>query len=213
MFTGLIKKTGKLLRLERVGDAARLTVSHSPWDGPIESGESIAVQGICLTVTIAAASETSFDVLHETLKRTTLGEKQTGDILNLERAMTLNDRLGGHIVTGHIDGMGVIRNIKHVNRDWIISVVPDMEMSARIVEKGSVAIDGVSLTVATVSETSFDVHIIPTTGEGTSLKTLKTGDKVNLELDIIGKYVESYLKAARSSGVTVELLNKSGFIR
>jgi riboflavin synthase len=155
-------------------------------------GESISVSGACLTVTGISGSMTEFEVLAETADKTTLSHKNTGSILNLERALKAGDRLGGHIVTGHIDGIGRALDIERSGEDHILTVKCGPDIIYGIVSKGSVAIDGISLTVAGCDSGTFSVHIIPTTWTATGMAVMRTGDPVNIETDIIGKYIRKY---------------------
>jgi riboflavin synthase len=212
MFTGLIQQVGSLAGKKSRSDGMSLVIRHAPWDSPLGMGESVAVQGVCLTVTSLHAGEFSCDVLAETLKKTTLGNIPSGAKLNLERALRADERLGGHIVTGHIDGPGKVLSIEQKGDDWILEVACGDELLAGIVSKGSIAIDGVSLTVADLRRKSFTVHLIPQTWSHTSLQALKTGRDVNLETDIIGKYVQQYLGRMKGGGgVTMEKLQAAGF--
>lgn len=213
MFTGLIESVGKLKSANRSQGGAALEISCPEWDEPLKLGDSVAVQGACLTVTACDATSFVCDVLDETLDRTNLGGKAAGDVLNLERAMKLGDRLGGHFVTGHVDAIGTIAAIRMVGRDRIVAVKCDSESVAGIVEKGSVAIDGISLTVSAVSESGFEVNIIPFSWEHTSLSARRVGDLVNLETDMLGKYVAKYLmNSSASAGVGMNTLASAGFL-
>jgi riboflavin synthase len=212
MFTGLIQQVGSLAGKKPRRDGMSLVIRHAPWDSPLGVGESVAVQGACLTVTSLHAGEFSCDVLAETLKKTTLGDMSPGAKLNLERALRADERLGGHIVTGHIDGPGKVLSLAQKGADWILEVACGDELLSGIVSKGSIAIDGVSLTVADLRQKSFTVHLIPQTWSHTSLQALKTGREVNLETDIIGKYVQRYLgRMQGNKGVTMEKLQAAGF--
>jgi len=212
MFTGLIQQIGTLAGKKPRGDGMSLVIRHEPWESPLVLGESVAVQGACLTVTTLHAGEFTCDVLAETLKKTTLGASSPGAKLNLERALRADERLGGHIVTGHIDGPGTVLAIEQKGADWIVEVACGDELLTGIVPKGSIAIDGVSLTVADLRPKSFTVHLIPHTWTHTSLHALKTGRQVNLETDIIGKYVQRYLSRMQGGkGVTMEKLLSAGF--
>lgn len=212
MFTGLVQQVGTLAAKKARGDGKSLVIRHSTWDSPLVMGESIAVQGACLTVAAIRTGEFACDVLSETLDKTTLGELPTGAKVNLERALRADERLGGHIVTGHIDGPGKVLALAQKGVDWILEVACDDELLAGIVPKGSVAIDGVSLTVADLRAKSFTVHLIPHTWSHTSLHALQVGRVVNLETDVIGKYVQRYLgRMQGAKGVTMETLRAAGF--
>jgi riboflavin synthase len=212
MFTGIIQQVGTLSGKKARGDGMSLVIRHEPWDTALGVGESVAVQGACLTVTSFHAGEFSCDVLAETLKKTTLGDISPGAKLNLERALRADERLGGHIVTGHIDGPGKVLSIEQKGADWILEVVCGDELLTGIVSKGSITIDGVSLTVAELRDKSFVVHLIPQTWSHTSLQALRKGYRVNLETDLIGKYVQRTLvRMQGGKGVTMEKLQAAGF--
>ncbi|MBT3191658.1 MAG: riboflavin synthase [Verrucomicrobia bacterium] len=213
MFTGLIEAVGELKRFERSQGGASLVIACPAWDVPLVLGESVAVQGACLTVT--AYDDTSFtcDILDETLTRTNLSQKAAGAALNLERALKLGDRLGGHMVSGHIDAVGRIAEIQPAGRDRVVTVSCEPEIVAGIVEKGSISIDGISLTVSMVSADRFAVNIIPFSWDHTSLRERRAGDSVNLETDMFGKYVQRYLSSVpTSTGVDLASLASAGFL-
>jgi riboflavin synthase len=213
MFTGLIQQVGTLAGKKTRGEGMSLVIRHTPWETPLVVGESVAVQGACLTVTSLHAGEFTCDVLAETLKKTTLGGTSAGAKLNLERALRADERLGGHIVTGHVDGPGTVEAIAQKGADWILEITCGDELLSGIVPKGSIAIDGVSLTVADLRPKSFTVYLIPHTWSHTSLHALKTGRQVNLETDLIGKYVQRYLgRMQGGKGVTMETLRSAGFM-
>lgn len=217
MFTGIIEETGTVTAIRKGAHSAVLTIQARKILTDIRLGDSIAVNGVCLTVTAYNQSGFSADVMHETLQRTALGQLHSGAEVNLERAMAANGRFGGHIVSGHIDGTGVIQNIRQDdNAIWYtISAAPSV--LRYIVEKGSVAIDGISLTVAAVTEDSFSVSIIPHTAAQTTLSAQAKGNTVNLETDCIGKYVEKLLGLAapvqkQQTTITLDLLARSGYL-
>ena len=217
MFTGIIEETGTVTAIRKGAHSAVLTIQARKILTDIHLGDSIAVNGVCLTVTAYNQSGFSADVMHETLQRTALGQLHSGAEVNLERAMAANGRFGGHIVSGHIDGTGVIQNIRQDdNAIWYtISAAPSV--LRYIVEKGSVAIDGISLTVAAVTEDSFSVSIIPHTAAQTTLSAQTKGNIVNLETDCIGKYVEKLLGLAapvqkQQTTITLDLLARSGYL-
>jgi len=183
------------------------------WNPALTLGESVAVQGICLTVAAVASETVVFDVLEETLARTNLSAKPSGALLNLERALRVGDALGGHLVTGHVDATGTVRWIRSVGRDREVRIACAAEWLAGMVPKGSVALDGVSLTIVDLNADSFSVHIIPHTWQATSFSRLAVGDAVNIETDILGKYVARYLqKGHNGTGLTMEAIQKAGFI-
>lgn len=212
MFTGIIEETGKIAKVQKGRRSSILTIEASlvPSDG--KPGDSIAVNGVCLTATAVTHTYFTADVMHETLDRSSLGKLHPGCLVNLERAMKMDGRFGGHIVTGHIDGTGTINKIeKDDNAVWY-TVEAGSSILKYIIEKGSVAVDGISLTVARVSDRNFQVSVIPHTAVCTTLSTKKAGDTVNLENDCIGKYVEKLLgNPSGPDGITREFLTKFGY--
>jgi riboflavin synthase len=211
VFTGLIQKLGHFAKLERAGRVRIRVECETPWADPLEHGESIAVEGVCLTVAEHDASGFWCDVLDETLQCSTLGACRPGDRLNLERALAIGDRLGGHMVQGHIDGTGVVDALLDEGRDRIVRITCLAALSRDILLKGSVALSGVSLTVTAVSETGFAVNIIPVTWKETSLQALKAGTRVNVETDVIGKYVRRHLEGREAAGgLTLDDLRRAG---
>ena len=212
MFTGLIQTTGEFIALKKSGDSARLQVRCGPWNPPLAIGESIAVDGACLTVAESVGDTVTFDVLAETLEKTCLGDKNPGATLNLERALRLGDALGGHIVTGHVDGVGTLRSVEKSSRDWKVTVACSSGLLEEMVPKGSVALNGISLTIVQLTKEAFSVHIIPHTWEMTGLSKAVRGDKVNIETDVLGKYVRRMNSGETGkSPVTWELLKKAGY--
>ncbi len=194
MFTGIVR-LGRVVSIEMQGASGRIAVvPDRPFDSPVNLGDSIAVNGACLTVAEMDGENLMFDVLTETFDKTNLGEKGEGSVVNLERALALGDTLGGHIVTGHVDGVGTVRRIDPVDRDWKFEIECSREMLMLMVYKGSVALDGISLTVAELKDDGFTVHIIPHTMEETDMSEFKPGTKVNLEADILGKHVQRILE-------------------
>ena len=213
MFTGIIEEIGTVRRIERGAKGARLTIAAKTVLEGTRIGDSIATNGVCLTVTDLTADSFSADVMAESLRRSGLGALQAGSPVNLERAMPLDGRFGGHIVSGHIDGTGTLASLRREDNAVWLTVRAAPALLRYIVEKGSVAIDGVSLTVAAVDGTGFSVSIIPHTGAQTILLGKKPGDTVNLECDVIGKYVEKLLGpyGQAQSGITMEFLAQNGF--
>jgi riboflavin synthase len=193
MFTGLVEEVGQLTDVERLTDAARLSISGGRTVADATPGDSIAVNGICLTVVDVTGTTFRCDVMAETLARSSLDSIAVGDAVNLERATRADGRLGGHLVQGHVDAVAQIGEITDAEHWRVIRITPPEALLRYIVEKGSICVDGVSLTVASVSEDSFTVSCIPTTLQETTLGNRVTGDRVNLEVDIIGKYVEKLL--------------------
>jgi riboflavin synthase len=208
MFTGIIESIGEIKRTAPGAGGSRLTIHCSLPAHEIILGESIAVDGACLTVTGITAHGFMADVSPETLQRTTLAARKTGDKVNLERALRLSDRLGGHLVTGHIDGTGIIRSIDRRGDFFCIRIEAPAQILAYVVEKGCIAVDGISLTVNTCAHKEFSVMVIPHTLQQTTLQYRKIGDVVNLENDIIAKYVEKFLVQKRVSGITREMIEQ-----
>lgn len=196
MFTGIVEEVGRIASIRKGAHSCVLTVKASRVLEDVHLGDSIATNGVCLTVTDYTKSTFSADVMHETLNRSSLGSLRVGSPVNLERAMAANGRFGGHIVSGHIDGTGVIRSIKEDDNAVWYSISAEPDIVRLIVGKGSIAIDGISLTVASVSSTQFSVSIIPHTRAQTNLASKRVGDVVNLENDVVGKYVERLLGEA-----------------
>lgn len=209
MFTGIIEEVGTV---RHVGQGCLELAARTVLDGT-RLGDSIAVNGVCLTVTALSSSGFTADVMPETLRRSSLGSLRPGAQVNLERAMAADGRFGGHIVTGHIDGTGTITTRRQEGNAVWITITPPPTLLAGIVEKGCVAIDGISLTVAALTDVSFSVSIIPHTGGETTLLNRKIGEPVNLETDILGKYVARLLEGAkpRSSGITRAFLEQYGY--
>ena len=211
MFTGIIEELGTIKRITRTSDKQRITLSCHRILEDIHLGDSIAVNGVCLTVVEYDSSSFSADVMNETFSRSSLGDLSSGSYVNLERAMSAQGRFGGHIVSGHIDGTGKIKNIKRdANAVWF-EITADPKILDYIVEKGSIAIDGISLTVADVDMNSFQVSIIPHTLDVTTLGKRKRGDTVNLENDCIGKYIKKFIDKSQDKGLTKEFLLANGF--
>ena len=216
MFTGIIEEVGVVRNVKMGAKSAVITIQASKVMEDIHPGDSIAMNGVCLTVTSFDRNSYSVDVMHETLRRTNLGTLKSGSRVNLERVMAADGRFGGHIVAGHVDGPGTILSMeKDDNAIWI-TVGANPSVLRYIVEKGSITIDGISLTVAEVDDKSFAVSVIPHTGANTTLLDKKPGDTVNLETDMIGKYVEKLLRCEAeeekpSSGITMEFLRNHGF--
>ncbi|MDO5560934.1 MAG: riboflavin synthase [Oscillospiraceae bacterium] len=208
MFTGIIEEKGKVKSIASQGSCARITISADKIFSDLKTGDSVAVNGVCLTACDITSDTFSADVMAETMRRSNLGKLKTGDSVNLERAMLSGGRFGGHIVSGHIDSTGVIKKLKTEGNAVWVTISADETVMRYIIEKGSVAIDGISLTVADVSVSSFSVSVIPHTGSETTLLDKKQGDEVNLECDIIGKYVEK-LMPGKDENKTKSSLNRS----
>lgn len=211
MFTGIIEEIGQIAKIESCNNGYKLRINCQKVLGDISLGDSIAVNGICLTVTSFDTHSFTADVMHETKNRTSLSTLGTGSQVNLERAMAANGRFGGHIVSGHIDGVGRIKSIEKDGNSLWYKVDTPKEILELIVEKGSIAIDGISLTVAKVDRENFSVSVIPHTMGETILKGKKVNDIVNLENDVIGKYVQKLMNHHDKQDITREFLLKHGF--
>jgi riboflavin synthase len=213
MFTGIVEATGKIARADRQSDAVTLVIATDL--DPGEVGASLAIDGTCLTVTAKTAGAVTAVVGPETLAKTTLGGLRAGDEVNLERPMRLGDRLGGHLVLGHVDATGTIQSKTPVGPAVEIWIAAPPEILRYVIIKGSIAVDGISLTVNRATETAFEVTIIPHTREATTLDRKAVGARVNLEADLIGKYVERLFEARAAgfppSGLTLEKLKEYGF--
>ena len=215
MFTGIIENKGKVSRIEYRGREKRLTLELPPDLTELQLGDSININGVCLTVVQKKKQVIELDLSPETLEKTALRELKEGDQVNLERALRLSDRLGGHIVTGHVDGVGEIVEKREEGDFFRLRVKIPESVSRYVVQKGSIAIDGISLTVNECQEREIQVTLIPYTIEKTTLRQKKVGDQVNLEGDILGKYVEKFLnRGDRKPGqVDLTFLKEHGFIK
>lgn len=209
MFTGIIEEIGEIAAIKRGAKSCELLIKGDAIFSDLKIGDSVAVNGVCLTVTAINVKTFTADVMAETMRRSGLGTLQKGSKVNLERAMPANGRFGGHIVSGHIDGMGFVQSLAREDNAVWVTITADESIMRYIVEKGSVAIDGISLTVARVFKDAFSVSIIPHTGSETTLLTRRAGDRVNLECDIIGKYVEKLV--GKSSTITEDFLKEYNF--
>jgi len=209
MFTGLIEEVGRIRSVSRRGAMFDITVAAKKVVGDVKLGDSIAVSGVCLTV--VAYDEASFTVqaVEETLRRSTLGSLKPGIPVNLERSLRLGDRLGGHLVQGHVDGTGRIVLRRGDSENVVFGIAPEQGLERYIAEKGSIAVDGISLTVTYAKQGEFGISIIPHTLGETSLENARVGEKVNLETDVIARYVEKLL--GKSGGMTLESLTELGF--
>jgi riboflavin synthase len=216
MFTGIIEATGTVKSVEKKGLSGRITV-ETPKDylKDVKPGDSIAVDGVCLTVTRAfqpGVGAFTADISGETLRLTTLGGLKPGEMVNLERSLTPSKPLGGHFVTGHVDGTGTIKTIVYAGENMELEVGIPKELAVQLVQKGSIAIDGISLTVAELTQGGFRAAIVPHTLKMTTLSLKKEGSRVNIETDIIGKYVQRFLTGLKRGGVTEDFLIEHGFI-
>lgn len=218
MFTGLVEEVGTVVALAPLprGSGHRIRLRARLLDEPMRLGDSLAVEGVCLTIVSSRPGEAEVEAGPETLSRTTLGSLTVGQRVNLERAMRLGDRLGGHLVAGHVDGVGDIAESARRGDSWDVKIRCAPAILRYIVEKGAIAIDGVSLTVNEVNGTGFSVSLVPYTQERITLNTKAIGQRVNLEVDLIGKYVEKllapYLPAENRGGLTLEKLKENGFV-
>lgn len=215
MFTGIIEEVGEVLQLHRGRDSAQITIKASKVLEDAAIGDSIAVNGVCLTVTSCQTQSFTADVMHETLNRSALAQLTVKSHVNLERAMLAGGRFGGHIVAGHVDGVGTIVDITKDDVAVWYTIQAKEEIMRYIIEKGSIAIDGISLTVARVHEDSFAISAIPHTIQHTTLWERRKGDNVNLENDMVGKYIEKLIKPTQvsetKSKITREFLMQYGF--
>lgn len=190
MFTGIVEETGKVISFEEQDNAWRLVLEAYVVTQGLQLGDSVAVNGCCLTAVAFSQDRIEFDLLAESVRLTSIGEVGAGAVVNLERALLPTTRMGGHFVSGHVDGTGVVESIEPRGKDVYLRIKPDSESLKYIVHKGCIAIDGISLTVAEVDDNGFAIWLIPHTMEVTNLHTKKNGDRVNLEFDLIAKYVE-----------------------
>lgn len=212
MFTGIIEGLGIIRTIRSSGHGRQISIEADFALENTKIGDSIAVNGACLTAVTLNGKNFTTDVSPETVSKTTFAKTVVGQRVNLERALRLSDRLDGHLVSGHIDGMGVIRNRKTLDNAIIITIGVPESLAKYMIPKGSVAVDGVSLTINRCDKDSFDVSIIPHTAKLTTVGFKSVGDSVNIETDMIGKYVERFVLGKRQSGITMELLAKNGFL-
>jgi riboflavin synthase len=215
MFTGIVEKTARIARMASRGNGAVLAIQN-PWPTPPESGESISVSGACLTVVSANEREISFDVSAETLQKTILGSIRPGGKVNLEKALRVSDDISGHFVAGHVDGVGEVTALRRQDAFAELVVRAPEDLAVYLVPKGSVAVDGVSLTIATLKGSAFSIAVIPETLARTTLGELTPGTRVNIETDMLGKYVVKYLSQMggadrKPSGLTIKRLEELGF--
>lgn len=229
MFTGLVESLGKVTRVEPRGGDARLWVHMGGLDTScVVLGDSICVSGVCLTVVEKRSDQCAFDVSNETLRCSALAGVGQGFPVNLETSLTLSKPLGGHLVSGHVDGVGTVVSLKEESRSWCITVKAPADLMKYLAAKGSITLDGISLTLNDVSEDSFTVNIIPHTFSATTVQHWVAGGQINIEVDVIARYVEALLKGgvrpggvtqggshpeAKQGGVSLDLLAKSGFLK
>jgi riboflavin synthase len=213
MFTGIIQAMGTVRSVTGGSAGARLALDAPDLYRPIADGASICVNGVCLTVTQSDNTRIEFDVVPETLMRSTLNALKPGDRVNLEPSLRAGDRMDGHIVQGHVDGIARITEIQKGNNGYVIGFAPDNALVPYIIPKGSIAIDGISLTIAEVKDGTFTIAVIPTTLDWTTLGTARTGDRVNIETDIVARTIVTTLQRMQDSpsGITMEMLREHGF--
>lgn len=216
MFTGIIESVGSLSKIEQVNGDARFTIDTGKLDmADVKIGDSIACNGVCLTAVELGARYYVADVSAESLSVTTLGELSVGSPVNLEKALRLQDRLGGHLVSGHVDGVGEVLSIEQDARSWRYQIQAPVALAKYIAAKGSICLNGISLTVNKVEGTNFDINIVPHTRQETTIKDLQIGSKVNLEVDLLARYLERMMTAPQEpegNRVTKELLAENGFL-
>lgn len=213
MFTGIIQETGKVVSARRMGGGVHLTITAPESCKELKVNDSVSVNGVCQTVIREAGGTFTVEAVEETLRKTTLGDLLAGSFVNIELPLRLNDRLGGHLVQGHVDCVGTIGGLEKKESSWLIDVDFPGEFSKYVIPVGSIAVDGVSLTVARIAGTRFTVSIIPHTLEKTTLSRAVAGMKVNLEFDLVGKYIERLVDGGErpSSGLTAERLRSWGY--
>ena len=218
MFTGLIEGVGNIKSVTKTGRDMNLTIMPLFDMADSKTGDSVSVDGVCLTITAIKDKIVSMYASEETVSRSTIGRLRQGDEVNLERALSLAGRLGGHMVSGHVDGVGRIMRKEQVQRSWVMRINIDRDMSRYVIEKGSIAVDGISLTVNSCKDDFFDVNIIPETAIITTILKKNVGDPVNIETDLIAKYVEKFLKRDKKSRkdkasghINKEMLERYGF--
>jgi riboflavin synthase len=212
MFTGIIERTGIIRETRAVSGGRRLRVSVGDMAHECPPGSSVCVSGVCLTVAAGSGDELAFDVIKETLNRSTLASKRVGDRVNLERSLRASDRLDGHFVQGHVDGTAILERVQNSPFEYLLWLRPDKSLRPCIIPKGSVAVDGVSLTIAAVAGEAFSIALIPTTLERTTLSSPAAGDVVNIETDIIARTVVHWLsELSAREGLTLETLREAGF--
>jgi riboflavin synthase len=200
MFTGIIQEIGTVAETRRIGGGKRISIHAPSTSSALAVHDSVAVNGVCLTVVGRNSRRFTAEAVEETLRKTTLGLLAPSAEVNLELAMKMSDRLGGHIVLGHVDGVGTIAGVQKQASSWLISVKYPLEFARYIIPVGSIALDGISLTIAAAQKGRFTVSIIPYTLEHTTLKHARPGGKVNLEFDLIGKYLENFVKYGKGGG-------------
>jgi len=216
MFTGIIEATGRVSAIKTSGVDLKLTIESDSLDfSDVKLGDSIASNGVCLTVTALHGNSFNADVSGETVKRTLFGQYKAGQLLNLEKALLATGRLGGHLVSGHVDGISSVEKIEKFGEAWQVWIKMPKDLAHYIAEKGSITVDGISLTVNELSSSAFRLTIVPHTARETTLMSLKAGSQVHLEVDLIARYLERLLQGREgtgSKGVTMDLLQQRGFL-
>lgn len=210
MFTGLIEEIGTVRTIQHQGGSRLITIRAPLICAEIDLGDSIAVNGVCLTVTAFQTTEFSAQAVEETVGRTTLKHLSTGSLVNLERALRLSDRLGGHLVAGHVDDTGSVRKIDPQPSSWLICIDLPMRLHKYVIDQGSIAVNGISLTIVQ-TQPELKVSIIPETWQRTTLSQLRPGDQINIEVDLIGKYIEKFVYYNQKSSLSLERLSELGY--
>jgi len=210
VFTGIIESTANIVATEPVPGGRQLRIDLGSIASQSTSGDSICISGVCLTVTKTEGNVASFDVIHETLDKTTLGQKSVGDTINFERSLRVGDRFDGHFVQGHVDGTATVDRVVSNAEEHVVWLTPQAHLCPYVIPKGSIAIDGVSLTIAAVQGGLFSVALIPTTLERTTFGMMKMGDSVNIESDIIARAIVHHLENMQGAGaISVDAINKA----
>jgi len=214
MFTGIIEELGEISAIRKSSEGGIITIKADVVAEGTKIGDSISVNGVCLTVVDIGGRSVTMDILGETLKRSTLAKVSVGEMVNLERSLQPSSRLGGHFVFGHIDCRGSVVDVTRVGRDWVYRISVDESMMPFIAEKGSIAVDGISLTVAETAKADFTVHVVPHTYDNTTMLSRKRGDEVNIEVDMLARYVYRIISSMRESNkdITEEFLRGRGFL-
>lgn len=212
MFTGIIEELGKVVSLTRSSQTGRLTIAVSKDFSQVKTGESIAVNGSCLTVTAVKRGNLEFDLSFETLQKTTLHTVKLGDKVNLERALPIAGRLGGHLVSGHVDGIGEIRQKISQSKGLELHVSIPSQLLTYAVQKGSISLDGISLTIADIRKSLLIIYVVPHTAKVTTLGQKNIGDQINIEVDLLSKYIERHLRQEVNKGISDDTLSRVGFL-
>jgi riboflavin synthase len=213
LFTGIVEEVGKITEMRRGTAGTRISVQAGVVSNGVDVGHSVSVSGVCLTVVAKYGLRLAFDVVNETLNRSTLKTARIGDVVNLERALPVGGRIGGHFVLGHVDGLGKVLSITDRGNARVVRIAAPPEIMRLVLPKGSIAVDGISLTVTDVDDETFTVWIIPHTYRSTSFRDRREGESVNLEVDILGKYVDRLLQLhMEDTGLTAAKLAEAGFL-